>query len=165
MFCSAQQAEGADARVAEKLTASEDVMLLDFETDETLAGNNTSHQASVVRVKDTPEGGGEFAAKTVADSAAGAGNFFGTGFRFPRTDQTYGDFELTLETNPDYPIDTGIMVRGHKLGTVGYQVLVDTVSFRQLREKNAVKMTSNRSKPCCSTITASRGLMKKPLIV
>ena len=41
------------------------------------------------------------------------------------SEQTYGDFELTLEANPDFPIDTGIMVRAHKLGSVGYQVLVD----------------------------------------
>ena len=41
------------------------------------------------------------------------------------SEKTYGDFELTLEANPDFPIDTGIMVRAHKLGSVGYQVLVD----------------------------------------
>ncbi|MEM6689176.1 MAG: sulfatase-like hydrolase/transferase [Planctomycetota bacterium] len=41
------------------------------------------------------------------------------------SEKKYGDFELTLEANPDYPIDTGIMVRAHKLGSVGFQVLVD----------------------------------------
>ena len=41
------------------------------------------------------------------------------------SEKTYGDFELTLEANPDFPIDTGIMVRAHKLGSVGFQVLVD----------------------------------------
>ncbi|MEM9368161.1 MAG: DUF1080 domain-containing protein [Planctomycetota bacterium] len=41
------------------------------------------------------------------------------------SEKTYGDFELTLEANPDYPIDTGIMVRAHELGSVGFQVLVD----------------------------------------
>ena len=41
------------------------------------------------------------------------------------SEKTYGDFELTLEANPDFPIDTGIMVRAHKLGSVGYQVLLD----------------------------------------
>lgn len=41
------------------------------------------------------------------------------------SEKKYGDFELTLEANPDYPIDTGIMVRAHRLGSVGYQVLVD----------------------------------------
>ncbi|MEM1295223.1 MAG: DUF1080 domain-containing protein [Verrucomicrobiota bacterium] len=41
------------------------------------------------------------------------------------SEKTYGDFELTLEANPDYPIDTGIMVRAHRLGSVGFQVLVD----------------------------------------
>ncbi|MEM9160602.1 MAG: DUF1080 domain-containing protein [Verrucomicrobiota bacterium] len=41
------------------------------------------------------------------------------------SEKKYGDFELTLEANPDYPIDTGIMIRAHKLGSVGFQVLVD----------------------------------------
>ena len=41
------------------------------------------------------------------------------------SERKYGDFELTLEANPDYPIDTGIMVRAHRIGSVGYQVLVD----------------------------------------
>ncbi|MEM7013756.1 MAG: DUF1080 domain-containing protein, partial [Verrucomicrobiota bacterium] len=41
------------------------------------------------------------------------------------SEKTYGDFELTLEANPDYPVDTGIMIRAHKLGSVGFQVLVD----------------------------------------
>lgn len=41
------------------------------------------------------------------------------------SEKTYGDFELTLEVQPDYPIDTGIMVRAHRLGSVGYQVLID----------------------------------------
>ena len=41
------------------------------------------------------------------------------------SEKTYGDFELTLEAHPDFPIDTGVMVHAHELGTVGYQVLVD----------------------------------------
>ena len=41
------------------------------------------------------------------------------------SEKTYGDFEMTLEANPDFPIDTGIMVRAHQLGSVGYQVLID----------------------------------------
>ena len=41
------------------------------------------------------------------------------------SEKTFGDFELTMETNPDYPIDTGIMIRAHRLGSIGYQVLVD----------------------------------------
>lgn len=41
------------------------------------------------------------------------------------SEKTYGDFELTLEAHPDFPIDTGIMIRAHKLGSVGYQVLID----------------------------------------
>jgi hypothetical protein len=41
------------------------------------------------------------------------------------SDETFGDFELTVEARPDFPIDTGIMVRAHALGSVGFQVLVD----------------------------------------
>lgn len=41
------------------------------------------------------------------------------------SDETFGDFELTLEARPDFPIDTGIMVRAHALGSIGFQVLVD----------------------------------------
>ncbi|MEM0969231.1 MAG: family 16 glycoside hydrolase, partial [Verrucomicrobiota bacterium] len=42
------------------------------------------------------------------------------------SDETFGDFELTLEARPDWPIDTGIMVRAHEIGTVGFQILLDT---------------------------------------
>lgn len=41
------------------------------------------------------------------------------------SDETFGDFDLTLEARPDFPIDTGIMVRCHALGGVGFQALVD----------------------------------------
>ncbi len=41
------------------------------------------------------------------------------------SDQKFGDFELSLEARPDWPIDTGIMVRAHELGSIGFQILVD----------------------------------------
>lgn len=41
------------------------------------------------------------------------------------SEKTYGDFELELEANPDWPIDTGILLRQHEIGTVCFQVLVD----------------------------------------
>ena len=41
------------------------------------------------------------------------------------SNETFGDFDLTLEARPDFPCDTGIMVRAHALGGVGFQVLVD----------------------------------------
>lgn len=37
----------------------------------------------------------------------------------------YADFELTLDAKPDWPADTGIMLRAHELGSVGFQVLLD----------------------------------------
>lgn len=41
------------------------------------------------------------------------------------TDKKYGDFELTLDARPDWPVDTGIMVRAHEIGSVGFQILLD----------------------------------------
>jgi hypothetical protein len=37
----------------------------------------------------------------------------------------FADFELELEARPDWPVDTGIMLRAHELGGIGFQVLVD----------------------------------------
>ena len=45
------------------------------------------------------------------------------------TEEKFGDFELDLDTNPDWPIDTGIMVRAHEVGSVGFQILVDYRPF------------------------------------
>jgi hypothetical protein len=41
------------------------------------------------------------------------------------SDQDYGDFELRLEANPDWPADTGIMLRRRHDSWAGLQVLVD----------------------------------------
>lgn len=41
------------------------------------------------------------------------------------TDETFGDFELGFEARPDWPADTGIMLRATELGSQGYQVLLD----------------------------------------
>jgi hypothetical protein len=41
------------------------------------------------------------------------------------SDEKFGDFELELEARPDWPIDTGIMVRAQELGSIGFQVLLD----------------------------------------
>jgi hypothetical protein len=42
-----------------------------------------------------------------------------------RTDQTFGDFELRFEANPDWPADTGVMVRRCRDTWEGIQVLID----------------------------------------
>lgn len=44
---------------------------------------------------------------------------------FLMTDASYGDFELTLEANPDWPADTGIYLRKTEDNWAGIQVLVD----------------------------------------
>lgn len=41
------------------------------------------------------------------------------------TDRAYGDFELELEMKPDWPADTGVMVRRRADDWAGFQVLVD----------------------------------------
>lgn len=41
------------------------------------------------------------------------------------SEQTFADFELELEARPDWPVDTGIMIRAHELGCIGFQVLLD----------------------------------------
>ncbi len=40
------------------------------------------------------------------------------------TDAKYGDFELTIDARPDWPVDTGIYVRTTDLGQ-GFQILLD----------------------------------------
>ena len=41
------------------------------------------------------------------------------------SERKFADFELELDARPDWPADTGIMVRANELGSVGFQVLVD----------------------------------------
>jgi hypothetical protein len=41
------------------------------------------------------------------------------------SDEVYGDFELILEARPDWPADTGILVRAAALGSQGFQILLD----------------------------------------
>ena len=49
-------------------------------------------------------------------------SFFGA---YLVSEKKFGDFELELDANPDWPIDTGIMIRANKMATLGFQVLVD----------------------------------------
>jgi hypothetical protein len=41
------------------------------------------------------------------------------------TDEAFGDFELEIDARPDWPVDTGILVRTNEQGNVGFQVLLD----------------------------------------
>ena len=41
------------------------------------------------------------------------------------SDEKFADFELSLEANPDWGVDTGIMIRATSIGSQGFQVLVD----------------------------------------
>lgn len=41
------------------------------------------------------------------------------------SEETFGDFELVLEMRPDWPADTGVMIRRQRDSWAGFQVLVD----------------------------------------
>jgi hypothetical protein len=41
------------------------------------------------------------------------------------TDRAFADFELLIDARPDWPVDTGILVRATPQGPPGFQVLVD----------------------------------------
>ena len=41
------------------------------------------------------------------------------------SDEKFADFELELDARPDWPADTGILVRAHELGSIGFQITVD----------------------------------------
>jgi hypothetical protein len=41
------------------------------------------------------------------------------------SEETFGDFELTFEIKPDWPADTGVLVRATEMGSQGMQLLVD----------------------------------------
>jgi Domain of Unknown Function (DUF1080) len=41
------------------------------------------------------------------------------------TEETFGDFELQIEARPDWPADTGVLVRTVPQGNVGFQILLD----------------------------------------
>ena len=41
------------------------------------------------------------------------------------TDDTFADFELSYEANPDWPVDTGLLVRTTAVGSQGFQILLD----------------------------------------
>ena len=41
------------------------------------------------------------------------------------SNEKFGDFELELEANPDWPVDTGIMIRANRMPSLGFQVLID----------------------------------------
>jgi hypothetical protein len=41
------------------------------------------------------------------------------------TDRVFADFELQFEVKPDWPVDTGVLVRTRPIGTQGFQILID----------------------------------------
>jgi hypothetical protein len=41
------------------------------------------------------------------------------------SDEAFGDFELLIDANPDWGVDTGVLVHTTPLGNVGFQILID----------------------------------------
>ncbi len=41
------------------------------------------------------------------------------------SEETFSDVELTFDVRPDWPVDTGVLVRSTALGSQGFQVLID----------------------------------------
>jgi hypothetical protein len=41
------------------------------------------------------------------------------------SEETFSDFELLIDARPDWPADTGVLVRTNAQGNVGFQVLLD----------------------------------------
>ncbi len=41
------------------------------------------------------------------------------------TEDTFADFELQIDARPDWPADTGVLVRTNAQGNLGFQVLID----------------------------------------
>ena len=52
------------------------------------------------------------------EPGSGYGGYLGS-------EETFGDFELVLEARPDWPADTGIMLRRRRDDWTGFQVLLD----------------------------------------
>ena len=62
----------------------------------------------------------------VEDGAISGGQVPGTVLgAYLMSDKKYRDFDLTFEAHPDFPTDTGIMIRAHEVGTIGFQILLD----------------------------------------
>lgn len=78
-----------------------DFVIADFEDTTFLEEKKASHKASVTLVDDVPEGGGKSAVKTVIDPGAGTKQFFGIGFKIPRTDFTESG-EIRFRVKADF---------------------------------------------------------------
>lgn len=68
----------------------------------------------------------EFVPLFDGESLAGEQDTPGSGYGgYLVSDQAFGDFELVLEMRPDWPADTGVMIRRQRDSWEGFQVLVD----------------------------------------
>ncbi len=104
---------------------------------ETLAGWRAIHRLPVARhpggpspPKDSPRyrkalrGKGEWRVVDGAITGGQAPPGSGVG-GYLISNEKFADFELSLEANPDWGVDTGLMIRATGIGSQGLQVLVD----------------------------------------
>lgn len=103
----------------------------------TLAGWRAIHRLPVARQPGGPapsesnpryrkalQGRGDW--RVVAGAITGGQDPPGSGIGgYLISDEQFADFELSLEANPDWGVDTGIMIRTTSIGSQGFQVLVD----------------------------------------
>ncbi|MEO0446029.1 MAG: hypothetical protein AAF191_08135, partial [Verrucomicrobiota bacterium] len=93
-----------------------DHVIADFEQETPLKGNNATHKATVTKVEDVPQGGGQFAAKTLVDPAVGASRFFGTGFKVPESDLSRFD-EVRFWIKTDIVSQFNLQIHSSDQGT------------------------------------------------
>ena len=103
----------------------------------TLAGWRAIHRLPVARHPGAPspsenapryrkalQGMGDW--RVVAGAITGGQDPPGSGIGgYLISDEKFADFELSLEANPDWGVDTGLMIRATSIGSQGFQVLVD----------------------------------------
>ena len=107
-------------------------VIADFEGEKPVAANKATHTAKITAVKDVPEGGGRFAAKTVVDVAVKAGAYFGTGFGIPAMDLSgASEIKFWIKTDIESGFNNGSNIEGecHWIERFG-NVAVGTDLFR-----------------------------------
>ncbi len=87
-----------DIRIKE--SKPDEHVLLNFETNDSIKGNNRTHKSTISLVEDAPDTGGTFAAKTFIDPAAKASSHFGTGFAVSDLDiSSAGEIRFWIKTD------------------------------------------------------------------
>lgn len=112
--------EGSQAK-GEAATRKE-LVILEFEKAKPGIKNNTTHPAETSMVKDAPEGGGQFASKTLVKPGV-RGAFFGTGYAFPVQDLSeIAAVTFWIKTDMASRFNLQIHDRGNGISVFGFNV-------------------------------------------